>query len=662
MKTLAELRDSVAYHNKRYYEDCDPEISDQEYDQLFHQLTLLESKNPYDKDNITLKVSEKSSSYLKEVIRQEPMLSIFTEVQVTQEAIERFDSRIKQAVSDDIFYTAELKYDGLAVELIYNEKDELIDIATRGDGFKGDSILHALARFKKIPLTLPDALKGVKSIRGEAMIAKKTLLAVNDIRKSQELKPYINCRNAVAGMLRSSTWEYSDPSICIIFLPYSVVERQPIEKSSLRNYQTGLLNIFMTEDLLPDLPTLFTSSTSDLWNYYLSVQSIRDKLGIDIDGVVYKVDSMQTQNKLGVSGREPRWAMAHKFSATKVVTKLLAIDVQVGKSGRVTPVARLEPVFVHGTTITNVTLTNVFQIRKKGIRVGDFVVVQRAGDVIPEITGVDISNKRSGYVPNFKMPKECPCCKHSIHRPVGYTYYICTNYNCSDQLEAKMVNFASRSCLNIEGFGPAVAKLMLEHGYSKLSDILALTQVQMIQMGLGPGESKNLMDSIIKVKSTEITLAKAIESLTISSIGQRASEKLASHFKTFDKFVSADTESLKELTGNGLAINNIRELNAYLTNNRQEAFKILSQFNYKSTEIKGPLYGKVFCITGSLQGVKRDDIVDMIKRKSGSFSSSLTKAVDVLLIGADAGNKLAKAQSLGCEIISIQDAIKKYLS
>lgn len=661
---LQELRQLVSYHNKKYYDDNEPEISDEQYDRLFHQLIQLEAKNPYDKDNITFKVSEKSTSYLKQVTRDKPMLSIFTEVQVNEEAIEKFHERIRQETSDEIFYTAEFKYDGLAIELIYDENDQLIDIATRGDGFKGDSVMHAFARFKSIPSVLNEALKGVKAMRGEAVITKKTLIAVNEARTSLNLKPYINCRNAVAGMLRSTTWEYDDPSINIVFLPYSVVERDEIDQTSLRNFQSGILSIFVTENLLPDIYTIRTNKTSDLWKYYQTVLSIRDKLGFDIDGVVYKVDSIKTQNQLGVTGREPRWAMAHKFTATKAVTKLLGIDVQVGKSGRVTPVARLQPVFVHGTTITNVTLSNVFQIRKKGIRVGDMVVVQRAGDVIPEILTPADGNVRASYVPNFRMPKLCPCCSEPIDRPIGYTYYTCTNYNCSDQIEGKMVNFASRSCLNIEGFGPATAKLLIEHGYTKLSDILALTQVKMIQMGLGPIESKNLMDSIISVKSTPVTLAKVIESLSISSIGQRASEKIAEHFKTFDKFVAAELKDLKPLTGLGvgLVINNVRELNAYLSRNRREAFTVLSQFTYKSLADKGVLSGKVFCVTGSDPDFERQTIKDAVERLGGKFTASLTKQVNVLLYGQNPSGKLDKAKSSGIEVLSISEGWKKYLS
>ncbi len=661
LKRVIELREEIERHNYHYYVLDNPIISDAEYDKLMRELIELEEKYPDLKtpDSPTQKVGGKPRDEFKKLTHPEPMLSL-SNVYSEAEFVD-FHNRIKKILNtDDFDYIIEPKYDGLAVELIY--KDGILETgSTRGDGITGEDVTDNIKTIKVLPLNLHrSANKKVNIpekliIRGEVIIFKEDFKILNEKRLEEGEPLFANPRNAAAGSLKQL-----DPNITAsrplrIFI-YSIVEPD----SSLKN-QAEFLSYARELGLPVSEYVKVATNIDEVISFYNEMLNKRHNLKFDIDGIVIKVNDFEHQKILGNIAKSPRWAVAFKFPPVQETTIVQDIIVQVGRTGALTPVAILKPVKVGGVTVSRATLHNQDEIDRLDIRIGDAVVVQRAGDVIPEIVKVIIERRPEG-TNRFQLPTKCPVCQTAVIRDEDEAIIRCPNEDCPARIVEGIKHFVSRRAMNIEGLGERIIeKIVIDKKIVKdISDIYKLDVDTLKELeGFGEKSAKNIVDSINRSKKT--TLKRFIFALGIRHIGENTAGLLSNYFGDIEKIINSDKEQLMKIPQIGEET--ARELVSFFQNkkNRDLIKRLLDngiEFEKQQSIESNKLSGLSFVITGTLDRFTRDEAKDFILKNGGRVLSSVSKKLDYLVVGKDPGSKLNKAQELGIKIISEDELIK----
>lgn len=659
-KLIKELREKINYHNRRYYVYDDPVISDAEYDEMLRELIELESQFPdlITPDSPTQRVGGEPLEAFEKVIHSTPMLSLanaFNEAELKE-----FDRRVKSVVGNQVEYVVELKIDGLAVSLIY-ENGIFTRGATRGDGRVGEDITQNLKTIKSLPLSL-NKVKNIEipyiEVRGEAYIPKEPFEHLNQKRKEAGQPIFANPRNAAAGSLRQLDPKVAASRPLDIFL-YGI---GALEGYKIDTHWQGL-------QLLKDLgfkvnPHSEVKHTiEEVIDFCESYAEKRENLPYDIDGIVVKVNSLQQQSRLGATSKSPRWAIAYKFPAERKTTVIRDIIVRVGRTGVLTPTALLEPVRIAGSTVSKATLHNEDYIKEKDIRIGDTVVVQRAGDVIPEVVKV-VFEKRTGNERKFEMPKVCPECGSEVVRPKGDAAARCTGIACPAQIRRGLEHFVSRDAMGIEGMGPAIVAQLLENGLIKdPADLYYLKFKQLVKLErMAEKSAENLLKAIEESKNRP--LSRLIYGLGIPFIGSRAAQILAAHFKDLDELMEASFDDLVQIPEIGSKM-----AESIIIFFRQDQTKrIISKLknagvNTESEQVKKgpkPLKGLKFVITGSFEKYTRSEIKELIEKMGGRVSGSVSKNTDYVVVGENPGSKLDKARELGIKTINLEELLKMF--
>ncbi len=654
---VARLRDEINYHNYRYYVLDDPEITDAEYDRLLRELQELEEKYPelVTTDSPTQRVGATPLKEFAEVHHEVPMLSL--ENAFSDEEVFDFDRRARERLNvAEIEYAVEPKLDGLAISLLYKE-GVLSRAATRGDGTTGEDVTQNVRTIDAIPLRLlGKGYPGILEVRGEVIMTKAGFEKLNQLQRQHGAKLFANPRNAAAGSLRQL-----DPRITatrpLSFFSYG---NGLVEQGELPSRHHQIMQKMKSWGIPVNPESSVVKGVEGCLAYYRKMQQKRDSLPYDIDGIVYKVDRLDQQEKLGFVARAPRWALAHKFPAQEEMTKLLAIDVQVGRTGALTPVARLQPVHVGGVVVSNATLHNQDEIDRLDVRVGDTVIVRRAGDVIPQIVSVVLS-RRKGNPPRYKLPDTCPVCGSPTARLSGEVVTYCTGgLYCPAQRKQAIKHFASRRAMDIEGLGDKlVEQLVDEKLVNDVADLYDLTveQVQQLER-MGPKSAHNLIAALEKSKST--TLARFLYALGIHDVGETTAQTLASHFGSLEKIMHADEETLMAVPDIGpvVAESIIRFFRQ--KHNRKVIRKLQQAGIHWPTEKakpsgKLPLQGKTFVLTGTLSKMTRDEAKAALQALGAKVTGSVSKKTDYVVAGENPGSKADKAEALGVTILDEKD-------
>lgn len=667
-KRIEALSILIKFYNLKYYVDSDPVVTDEQYDKMFRELQQLEQQYPEykTKDSPTQSVGAPVRSDVKSAKHTTPMLSLKTETDYTELGATSFVQRLQMELSSNLMpfvsYVAEPKYDGLGLDLMYKE-GILIRALTRGDGITGEVVTPNAKMIESIPIVLKSHDKlPIKrlQVRGEVLMPKAVFSELNEVQASKGLKLYANPRNAASGSLRQLE-PLVTKSRKLVFFAYTLIDIEPPRQFKLHSEQLSFLELlgFKVSDQVRK-----ASNIDELKQYHKNLNSYRDKLPYEIDGVVYKVDQLDMQAKLGFLSREPKWAVAHKFLAPVESTKLLGIDVQVGRTGKLTPVARLEPVLVSGTTISNVTLHNLFDLRNRGVRVGDTVFVRRAGDVIPEITGYD-KTQRTNYYPNFSMPTTCPVCNGRVERSKGSREYRCTNtLSCSAQVSSAIIHYASKRAMAIDGLGEKTVEMLHSKGIvTTLLDIYTLDKQKLQNLeGFGEKSIDNLLKAIDE--SRWCTFDKIIYALGVSNVGENTSRILSTNYKDLEELSKVTYDMLishKDI-GDVVAKSIIGFINSEQFRVAKEIcdkYLIVTNEYRNKKPITSPLAGKRFVITGAFEK-PRNEIKKEIESVGASVASGISPTVNYLIAGENAGSKLAAARLNKVSIISY-DKFKELL-
>ena len=653
---INSLRAEILEHNYRYYVLDDPEIPDAEYDRLLRELNELESENPQfiTPDSPTQRVGAEPLAAFSQVKHQVAMLSLgnaFSE----QEVID-FEQRIKNELGcEAVEFCAEPKLDGLAVSLRY-EHGHLVLASTRGDGSTGEDVTHNVRTIQSVPLRLRQAnVPDVLEVRGEVFMPKKGFEQLNRQQSLRGDKTFANPRNAAAGSLRQL-----DPKITAT-RPLAIYVYGLGEVSEGVAFQSHFqLLQAMKQFGLPVSPEIkLVRGAQGCLGYYRQISEKRNRLPYEIDGVVYKINDCELQQRMGFVSRAPRWAVAHKFPAQEAMTKILAIDVQVGRTGAITPVARLQPVFVGGVTVTNATLHNQDELDRKDIRVGDTVIIRRAGDVIPQIVGVVLS-KRPPNTQVFKLPTRCPICDAEIIRLHGEAIARCSGgLYCPAQQKEAIKHFASRKALDIEGLGDKlIAQLFDEKLISNIADLFHLAPDDLLELDrMGEKSVENLLAAIQKSKST--TLPRFIYSLGIRDVGEATALSLANFFGDLSEIQKADKEALERVPEVGSVVAESIVSFFHQPHNREVIDKLLQEGvhwpQHAISNQKQVLEKMTFVLTGTLSKMSRNEAKAKLQALGAKVSASVSKKTHYVIAGADPGSKVDKAEKLGVKILDEQD-------
>ena len=657
---IQELIEKISTFDYQYYVLDNPSISDFEYDKIFRLLIDLENTNPelIRPDSPSQRVGGKALDAFESVIHRQAMLSLNNAFE--EEELMAFDKRIKDDIGiSEVEYAVEPKFDGLAITLTY-ENGIFIQGATRGDGYTGENVTHNLKTIRSIPTKLNHTNPPkILEVRGEVLMLKKDFELLNQKQESLGEKKFANPRNAAAGSLRQL-----DPRITatrpLTFFTYGLGVCEPNLNLKTHTETIQLLKQF-------NLPISDLSSSvkgvMGLQSFYAKVLKLRDTLAYDIDGVVYKVNSFNYQSELGFVSRAPRWAIAHKFPAEEALTEILDINVQVGRTGAITPVARLKPVFVGGVTVTNATLHNEDEMIRKDVHIGDMVSVRRAGDVIPEIVRV-LVDKRPKTIKKFKMPTECPECGSPLIRIDDEAIIRCSGgLICPAQQKQSIIHFASRKAMDIEGLGDKSVEQLVNVGLIQgLPDIYKLELEQLISLDrMAEKSSQNLLDAIEKSKLT--SLPRFIYALGIRNVGESTAKDLAGFYGDLYEIMNQTEESLQLVPDIGPTV--AKSISDFFrqTKSREVIESLISLgVHWPKYDIKKSASGifatKTFVLTGTLPSMSREEAKSIIEMNGGKVVGSVSKKTDYVVAGSDAGSKLATAQELGIKIISQQELLK----
>ncbi len=649
-KKLAELTATINYHSIRYYNMDEPEIEDYEYDRLMRELIALEEQYPMyaDPNSPTKKVGGKSSEMFAPVVHTVRMESL--QDAFSHEEVEDFDKRVRD-VNSGAKYVVEPKIDGLSVSLEY-ENGVFVRGSTRGDGDTGEDITANLKTIKSIPLRLKENLEFIE-VRGEVYMPKSVFLELVEKQELNEEKPFKNPRNAAAGSLRQKNPKITAERNLAIF----IFNIQQIRGKELHSHKESL--DYLKTLGFTTVPFYYQCNTiAEALEKIEDIGSNRGGLSFDIDGAVVKVDDFSQREAMGSTAKFPKWAVAYKYPPEEKETKLLDIEINVGRTGVLTPTGVFEPVTLAGTSVSRATLHNQDFISEKDIRIGDTVIIRKAGDIIPEVLSVKEHGKDT--VP-YEMPEICPSCGAKVFREEGEAAIRCTNPECPAQLLRVLIHFCSRDAMDIEGLGPAILSLFVEKGIIKTpNDIYSITKEEISELeGLGEKSADNLLGAIEKSKSND--LSKLIFALGIRHIGQKAGKLLAAKFSDMDALMEASAEEISSIDGFGDIMAQSVENFFSLPQSRELIASLKeSGVNMKSENVqKGNTFeGKTFVLTGTLPTLKRAEAAKIIESLGGKASSSVSKKTDYVLAGEDAGSKLRKAVELGITIITEEEFFK----
>ncbi|UOG91655.1 MAG: NAD-dependent DNA ligase LigA [Candidatus Thiothrix sulfatifontis] len=650
---IETLREQLRYHNHRYYVLDDPQIPDVEYDRLFRELQSLEAAHPalITPDSPTQRVGAAPLTEFGEIKHAIPMLSLGNVF--SDEELLAFDKRIHDRLKSDAEteFVAEPKLDGLAISILY-ENGVFTRAATRGDGETGEDVTHNVRTIASVPLRLlGEGYPAVLEVRGEIYMPKAGFEAFNAKMRALGEKTFVNPRNAAAGSLRQLDPRLTAQRPLDIFC-YAV---GLVEGGAVPDTHYAILQQFRAWGLrvCPDIRIV--QGAQGCLDYFREIGARRNSLPYDIDGVVYKVNSIATQQELGFISRAPRWAIAHKFPAQEEITELEGVDFQVGRTGALTPVARLKPVFVGGVTVSNATLHNMDEIERKDVRIGDFVIVRRAGDVIPEVASVILERRPAGAAP-IVMPTHCPVCGSDVQRPEGEAVARCTGgLYCPAQVKEAIKHFASRKALNIDGLGDKMVEQLFDAGLIRHVDDLYSLDVEAVAAleRMGKKSAENLIAALESSKAT--TLERFIYALGIRNAGEGTAKGLARYFGSLEAIQAANEETLKLVPDIGVIVAaNVAQFFAEAHN--RDTIQHLRDLgvhwaNYEAKPAEAlPLAGKTYVITGTLSRA-REDIKADLEALGAKVSGSVSKKTTALIAGESAGSKLDKAQSLGVEVL-----------
>ena len=657
---INHLRTLLEQHNYNYYVLDTPSIPDAEYDRLLRELSALETQNPefLSADSPTQKVGGAALSKFEQVAHQVPMLSLdnaFSEYEFTG-----FNRRIKERLmsTDELTFCCEPKLDGLAVSIIYRD-GVLVQAATRGDGFTGENITQNVKTIRNVPLKLRGDYPKELEVRGEVFMDSAGFEKLNNEAQKRGEKVFVNPRNAAAGSLRQLDSKITAKRP-LMFYAYStgLVADGSIPEDHFQQLEK------LTDWGLPLCPeTKLVEGPQAALDYYDDILTRRSELKYEIDGVVIKVNKKALQERLGFVARAPRWAIAYKFPAQEEVTQLLDVEFQVGRTGAITPVARLEPVFVGGVTVSNATLHNGDEIARLGVKVGDTVIIRRAGDVIPQITQV-VLERRPTDSRDIVFPSACPICDSHVEKVEGEAVARCTGgLVCPAQRKQAIKHFASRKALDIDGLGDKIVDQLVDRELIKTpADLFILKQGHFESLErMGPKSAKNLVTALNEAKAT--TLAKFLYSLGIREAGEATAQNLANHFLTLENIISASVESLTQVSDVGdIVASHVRgffdeEHNLAVVNALIEQGVHWPALSVPS-EDEQPLAGLTYVLTGTLNTLNRNDAKARLQQLGAKVSGSVSAKTDALVAGEKAGSKLTKAQDLGIDVLTEDDLIE----
>lgn len=667
---IEALRAQLERWMHQYYVLDAPEVPDAEYDRVFQQLQALEAAHPelVTPDSPTQRVGGAPLGQFATVRHAVPMLSIRTETDTEASGAAAFDTRVRKELglkeSDPpVAYMAELKFDGLAMNLRY-EQGRLVRAATRGDGEQGEDVTQNVRTIRQIPLRLPAGAPEVLEVRGEVYMRRDDFEKLNERQREAGGKSFVNPRNAAAGAVRQL-----DPAIAaqrpLSFFAYGWGEVQgwPDEPPT----QDGVLAAFAAFGFPVDPHRAVVQGAEGLAAFHARIGALRDRLPFDIDGVVYKVNALALQQQLGFVTREPRWAVAHKYPAQEQMTQVVGIDVQVGRTGKLTPVARLAPVFVGGVTVTNATLHNLFELRRKDVRVGDTAIVRRAGDVIPEVVGtVATERPRRPYVPNFHMPRECPVCGSAVVREKTEVNHRCSGgLFCAAQRKEALLHFAQRRAMDIEGLGDKLVDQLVEGGIIRtLPELYRLGVAKLAALErMADKSAQNLVEALERSKQT--TLPRFLFGLGIRHVGEATAKDLARHFGALDPIMDATVEQLLEVNDVGPIVAQAIRTFFDQPHNREVVEQLRAAGVHwpegpPAPRALLPLAGKTFVLTGTLPTLSREEAKELLEAAGAKVAGSVSKKTDYVVAGAEAGSKLEKAQALGIAVLD-EDGLRQLL-
>jgi DNA ligase (NAD+) len=673
VRRAAELRRLVERHNYLYYVKDAPEIGDAEYDRLFQELQALEERYPELRtpDSPTQRVGGAPLEGLEPVRHELPMRSIRTETDTSAAGAAAFDARILRELGPEaapVEYAAELKFDGVAISLLY-EDGLLARAATRGDGEVGENVTQNVRTIRSIPLRLHGKPPPRLEVRGEILMRRKDFERLNERQRAAEAKVFVNPRNAAAGAVRQL-----DPKLTaqrpLSFFAYGIGVHAGWKVPPT---QSAVLDALEAFGLPVNGEREVVRGAEGLSAYHDRIAELRERLPFDIDGVVYKVNRLDLQERLGFVAREPRWAVAHKYPAQEEVTEVLGIDVQVGRTGTLTPVARLQPVFVGGVTVTNATLHNEDELRRKDVWVGDKVVVRRAGDVIPEVVSVREPGPRTQ---RFAMPQACPVCGSPVVRVEGEAATRCTGgLFCKAQRKQTLLHFAGRRAMDIEGLGEKLVDQLVERERVKSpADLYGLDFETLSALErMGEKSARNLLESIDRSRQTELT--RFIFALGIPGVGEEVAKILARHFGALDAFMSADWpsaaadkeairkqnaqrkkrgEDLLEVPLEGIGPELMESIAKFVhePHNLEVIRRLQAEIRFeRGAAVRAAKDAKTFVLTGTLAGMSRDEAKAALEAKGHKVAGSVSRKTDYVVAGEEAGSKLDRARALGVEVL-----------
>ncbi len=663
---IADLREQLRHHNYRYYVLDDPVIADQEYDRLLQELGQLEAQYPdlVTPDSPTQRVGARPREELGSVRHSVPMLSL--ESLYSEEEFRRFLERVERETGAEQELVAEPKYDGVAVEIVYHE-GVLVSGSTRGNGYVGEEVTDNLRTIRTIPLRLLRAegappIPPVLEARGEVLLPRESFQQLNRARQEAGESLFANPRNAAAGSLRQ--------------LDSSITAARPLEmycygvgqvEGADFDQEWEIVQALRGWGLRVDRRVELCRSFDQALEFHQRLERERDALPYEIDGVVFKVNDRALQTQMGERSRSPRWAVAYKFPARQATTKLNDISISVGRTGVLTPVALLEPVQIGGVTVSRASLHNIEEVERKDVRIGDTLLVERAGDVIPYVVK-PIVEDRAGTERVFHMSDHCPVCGTPVLITPGDPFVRCPSLDCPAQIEGRLSHFAGRSALDIEGLGEKLARQLVETGLVKrLPELYDLTEEKLVALErMGQKSAQNLLQELAKSKRKRPPLARFIHALSIPQIGEHVANLLANHFGTLAALLAATEEDLPAIPGIGPEI--ARSVHQFLTEPRnQEIIADLLAHGIEPQPVPRalrqdarPLEGKAFVFTGALTGFTREQAAEAVEALGGRITDSVSKKTDYVVVGTDPGSKRGKAEKLGVTLLD-EDQFKRLL-